>query len=224
MTFRIFLETSARVFVYNGGVHTAGALPAVGPFVLVFGLVCGFLFMYLNTRLGLIRLFYDIENLLSGSEKLGSTEQRAVKAIAERGDGQRSFLQQQFTAKRSLTVQDALNLMFNLLYKDDPARVVETGARLSNTDAVNRPDYWLYLAAAFGQQLHHLEKGTDDWKSARVNAIDCAGRAVALDPAYKDRLWHISEPGGSDDDLAPLRDDREFLRLVGRPLPDTSQT
>ncbi len=219
LMFRGFLASTARVFVETNGVHSAGALPAVGPVVLVFGIVCGFIYMYLNTRLVLIKLFFAIEGLLTRGEALPGSEQRAVKAIIRGQDNVGSFLQRQFSEKKTITVQDTLNSMMDILYKSDPERVIQLGAQLSNTAATNRPDYWYYLAAAFGQKLHSLEKDSPDWVSARDNALDCAGRAVALDGAYRDRLWSISDPSGPDNDMAPLRDDGAFRRLVGRPLP-----
>ena len=54
--FRDFLQSSATVF-HEGGKASAGVLPAVGPIMLVFGAVCGFVYMYLNTRLVLVKLF-----------------------------------------------------------------------------------------------------------------------------------------------------------------------
>lgn len=215
LMFREFL-TGATVFRDQAGNATAGALPIVGPIVLVFGVACGFLYMYLNTRLVLVRLFQAIEDLLSGGHKLSASEQRAVKAIVTAGDGVGDFIRQQFTVRRSPTIEDALNLMFDLLYKSNPDRVIEIGTELSNTDAVHRPDYWFYLAAAFGQKLHRLDSDSDEWRSARDNALDCARRAVGLDPHYRERLWRISDRKSTDNDLAPLRDDPEFLRIIGR--------
>lgn len=212
--FRNFLEANARVFTTANGQLTAGALPAIGPIVLVFGAACGFLYMYLNTRLVLVLMFHAVETRLAG--KLGATAQRAVRAVINDSSTLSNFIQQQYSAKRSLTVQDAISLMFDLLYKDDPGRVIELGAQLSGTEAVNRADYWFYLAAAFGQRLHGLKKVSDEWQSNRDNALDCARRAVAIDSSYRQRLWRISDARSSDNDLAPLRDDPEFIRIVGQ--------
>jgi hypothetical protein len=106
--------------------------------------------------------------------------------------------------------------MFDLLYKSDPQKVVDLGGQLTGTDAIRRADYWFYLAAAFGQLLHRLQRDTAEWTSARDNALDCARRAVSIDDSYRNRLWNISDPDSSDNDLAPLRDDPEFRRIVGR--------
>ena len=127
-----------------------------------------------------------------------------------------SFVGMQFRAKDRLTVDDALSLMYSMLYQEDPDKVIDFAAQLSTGDAVKRPDYWFYLATAFGQKLRHFERGSAEWQSARDNALDSARRAVAIDPLYRQRLWTISEPDGFDDDLAPLRDDADFRALVGR--------
>jgi hypothetical protein len=216
LQFRQFLATSALVFPTSAGGRTAGVLPAIGPVILIFGLACGFLFMYLNTRLVLVRMFQAVEILISG-EKLSSAAARTVLAFERQTTPGFSFVAQQLESKRRPTVEDALNLMFDLLYKSEPDRIIELGGQLSNTAAVKRPDYWFYLAAAFGQKLHGADRTSDEWNSARDNALDCARRAVALDASYRERLWTISNPSGPDDDLAPLRDDPEFRRIVGRP-------
>jgi hypothetical protein len=214
--FRLFLESSARVFPVAGGAPTAGSLPAVGPVVLILGIGAGFLFMYLNTRLVLVRLFHAIEVDLS-REELPPSEQRAVQAIARDAEAAGSAVAKKAASGGPVTVEDALGLMFDLLYKGDPDRVLELAARLSNTDAVNRPDYWFYQAAALGQKLHGLERDTPEWASTREKALDAARRAIVLSPSYRERLWRISDPQSTDNDLAPLRDDDEFRRLVGQP-------
>ncbi|HEX4736804.1 MAG TPA: hypothetical protein VH331_04495 [Allosphingosinicella sp.] len=214
LMFRDFLQSTATVF-HEGGKASAGVLPAVGPIVLVFGAVCGFLYMYLNTRLVLVKLFAAIEKFLSTDTALPEPQQRAVAAFAHREDGE-SFVQKAMTAKKNVTVEDALNLMFDMLYKGNPEAIIDLGTQLSTTDAVRRPDYWFYLAAAFGQRLHRTDLSDSERLSARDNALDCARRAVAIDPSYRNRLWSISDPQSSDDDLAPLRNDPEFLRIVGR--------
>jgi hypothetical protein len=216
--FRQFLAATALVFVDAAGRPSAGVLPAVGPILLIFGAASGFLYMYLNTRLVLVRMFNLIERVLANDERLPAAQERAVKAFARDEEAGDSFVKQQFATKKSLTIDDALSLMFDLLYKSQPQTVIDLGAQLSATEAVNRPDYWYYLAAAFGQKLHHTTKGSTEWISARDNALDCARRAVALNIGYRDRLWAISNPDSFDNDLAPLRDDLEFRRIVGRPL------
>lgn len=214
LQFRSFLDQSARVIRAPDGSLNAGSLPTIGPVVLIFGAAAGFLFMYLNTRLVLVRLFQTIEVDLSG-EELPAPEQRAIQAIVRGAEVSDSTAAQKLAIGLPVTIEDSLNLMLDLLYNSDPDRVIELADRLANTDAVNRPDYWFYLAAAFGQKLHSQE-GKPEWQSTRDQALDAARRAVALDPAYRDRLWRLTNWQSVDNDLAPLRDDVDFRRLVGR--------
>jgi len=216
LAFRLFLASSARVFPGPGGQMNAGVLPAIGPIILVFGAASGFLFMYLSTRLVLVRMFDAVERSISGEDDLPSSEQRTLRAYARADGPSLSFVGGLLSTKQKLTVGDALNLMLDLLYKGDPDRVISLGAELSGTEAVNRADYWFYLAAAFGQKMQTVPEESEEWASARDNALDCARRAVALNAAYRERLWAISDPDGHDDDLKALRNDPEFLRIVGR--------
>jgi hypothetical protein len=172
--------------------------------------------MYLNTRLVLVRLFNSVEDWLSGGGKLPPQQQRALKAFVSAESKEGNFVSRQVESKGALTVEDALSLMFDLLYKGDPDKVINLAATISNSEAARRPDYWFYLAAAFGQKLHSAAIGSDEWTTARDNALDAARRAVTLNATYRDRLWRISDPTSSDNDLAPLRNDRTFLRIVGR--------
>ena len=212
--FRDFLGTYGAVA--NGNTVSAGLLPAVGPIILIFGAVTGFLFMYLNTRLVLVLLFNAIERLLDG--QLPSATTRAISHTVKNTTRLGSFRKTAFGAKPRTTIDDALALMLDLLYRDAPGEVVEIGATLSNSAATARADYWFYLAAAFGQLMKKAKRDTPEWNDARDNALDCAQRAVAIAPLYRNRLWSISDPGNEngDTDLSELRDDPTFLRIVGQ--------
>ena len=225
LAFRTLLEEHAAVFGPETA-RTAGVVPVVGCVMVIFGAVCGFLYMYLNTRLVLTKMFDRAEDELLRSPVLSSAARIAVTQISQSasGGGVQSFVQSVGLAKRDLTVKDALDRMLDLLYKPDPKAVIDIGATLANTPARDDGRYWFYLAAAFGQQEKAASE-TDDSEariSARDNLLDCARRAVIIDPAFKDRLWAISTPGGVDDDLSGLRDDPQFLRIVGR-SPDGSR-
>lgn len=216
VSFEDFLATHALVFHPAKGAPTAGVLPAVGPIILIFGAVCGFLYMYLSTRLVLIRLFYAIEKFISGGDRLGGDASRTLQSVIRGEDRLGHFVQEQLQQKGRVTVDDALEIMLDLLYKDAPDRVIEIGASLNGSTAPQKPDYWLYMAAAFGQKMAASDHGSNDWMSNRDNALDCARRSVALDPAYRQRLWLISNPDSTDNDLAPLHDDPTFQRIVGQ--------
>jgi len=117
----------------------------------------------------------------------------------------------------TLSNDEALEVMFALLYEPGGySRVIQMSGELSRTPIVKRADYWFYLAAAFGQQMHHSVEDSDQWRSARDNALDAAQRAVRIDKSFRDRLWQISNPHSTDNDLALLRDNPDFRRLVGR--------
>lgn len=220
--FREFLGEEARVFVVNG-VPSAGVIPAVGPILLIIGAVCGFLFMYLNTRLILIKLFYQIERVLYGfsDEALDASEVKAVQATAAaaataRG-GVSNFLSQIVASQKKMSVADALGVMLDALYQPDGHRtVIKLAGDLANSAAVRRADYWYYLAAAFGQQHQEAAARGDReaMQSARDNALDAARRAVAIDPAYRARLRELTNEGSIDNDLSSLSDDPELARLL----------
>ncbi|GAA0644344.1 hypothetical protein [Brevundimonas lenta] len=214
--FRLFLQSEATVFHPVGGVANAGLIPVIGPVILIFGLACGFLYMYLNTRLVLIRLFKSVEDILQSEPGEVLPAEARAQVNRETGTGGAGgFIARNIGSKSKPTTRDALKLMFDLLYKEDPDAVIRLGGSLSQTSAVNDPDYWYYLAAAFGQKLNAAETDAER-DSARDNALDCARRAVALDGEYRELLWSISDPEAYEDDLSGLRENRDFLRLVGR--------
>lgn len=208
--FSQFLATGAKVFGPSSA-PTAGVLPAIGPFVLVFGTISGFMLMYLHTRLVLVRKFNQTE-----ADLLGRVERAAVLDAVHKIDGENSFVLSQVTASDATSVEDALEVMFEALYRPEGYReVIELAGKLSNSAATKRADYWFYLAAAFGQKMKAASEPGEK-QSARDNALDAARRAVKIDPAYRARLWAISNPEGSDDDLSELRDDPAFRKIVKR--------
>lgn len=123
---------------------------------------------------------------------------------------------QHLSTAKTLRNDDALEVMFELLYEPGGyQRVIQMSGELSRTAITKRADYWFYLAAAFGQQMHHTAEGSEDRMSARDNAIDAARRAVHTDKSFRARLWAISNPNSTDNDLALLRDDSDFRQLAG---------
>jgi hypothetical protein len=217
--FRLFLHDTAKVFpdVHGGN---AGALPAVGPMILVFGLVLGFLFVYLYTRIIISTLLNKVEEELQ-SQTLTGKAAIAVRTLANTVPGiaeNPSLMSLSQGDKPS--VYEGIELMGSLLYQLGRYQdVIELSGKLSNTPATRRPEYWLYTAAAFGQKHHALkESGATkaELMSARDNTLDCARRAVKIDSEMKMRLWFISDPNGDDDDLADFRDDEEFLKIIGK--------
>ncbi|HYD36633.1 MAG TPA: hypothetical protein VEA60_03410 [Allosphingosinicella sp.] len=244
--FRTFLAEAATVYD-EGGKATAGVLPAVGPFILVLGAASGFLFMYLLTRLVLVGFFRKSEDLLSGravaairnavakaqaspeasesedgTDPTGTSEPKMEPPSAKDKPSDVSNPVTEATLLRAsqattLSNEDALEVMFELLYKAGGyRRVIQMAGELSRTAISKRAEYWFYLAAAFGQQMHHTPENSEERLSARDNALDAARRAVRIDRSFRDRLWAISNPDGPDNDLSLLRDDEKFRQLVGR--------
>ena len=217
--FRVFLHDTAKVFPDAQG-GNAGVLPSVGPMILLFGLILGFLFLYLYTRIIISALLNKVEHELQ-SETLSGEAADAVRGFATTVPGiSESPSLMSLSRSEEPSVYEGIELMGSLLYQ--PGRyqdVIKLSGKLSNTPAAQRAEYWLYSAAAFGQKYHDLKTSgasETDLVSARDNALDCARRAVRIDPSMKTRLWFISDPNGDDDDLADFRDDQEFLKIVGK--------
>jgi hypothetical protein len=196
------------------------ALVTAGPILLIASAVAGFLFMYLYTRLLLTPVFNDVEVELDSL-----TPDASAKLISlQTPKGVRGAAPQ--STDPPLSVEAALQLMFAALYEDPPAgyeKAINISGVLSNSTAVQRADYWFYMAAAFGQKLNHLfgkklpdvlQDLTADQHSALDNAIDAAQRAVRIDPAYKARLISISHAGTLDDDLQLVALDPRWTGIV----------
>lgn len=227
VAFRDFVTTS----VAAGG-PALSVLPGIAPMILVIGAILGFLVMYLYTRVELTRLFHqtemdnaglspDAQRAVASAIKLveAQTQQDGGAAFVPAAIKSASLIAPVSAASTTVGVEDALNVMFDLLYRPEGyRRVLALASSLAGTPAVTRPDYWFYLAAAAGQQhaatLARSGRDSVEAQDARSTALDAAGRAVRLDPGYRQRLWMISSPEGPDNDLATLRDDPEFLKLA----------
>lgn len=203
----------------------AGMLPAVGPMILVFGLVIGFLFLYLYTRLILVSLFNQLEyELLKGGDPdqnlQNDVASKAVVAAAQAldTDNENPALKGLVT-NDDPSVNDSLSVMFNMLYQPGKFQdVINLSGSLSSTPAVKKAEYWFFTAAAFGQKYSALKDANgseQDLITARDNALDCARRAVDIDASYRARLWNISDPNSIDNDLAAFRSDPTFLAVTG---------
>jgi hypothetical protein len=231
---RAFSESLAqRATVFqgpSGWPASAGMIPTIGPLLLMVGVVVGFFLAYLMTRLILAPLFNDVERDLGpqpmdpGRALLkdeGTKE--AVKSAASLLDANiENPALKTISVAATPSVDQSIAVMFNLLYRPNGYQeVIDLGGKLSNTPAVKKADYWFLLAAAFGQKHKELVKAKaadNDTMSARDNALDCAQRAVEIDPTYRARLWAISKPGALDDDLSDFRNDPKFRAIVGIPM------
>jgi hypothetical protein len=223
LRFRLFINDTAKVFPGGEKCSTAcsaGFLPSVAPLILIFGLIIGFLFLYLYTRLIIVGMLNSVEGHLQ--EPMPTTAAHTFNSLVNTLPGATENVKFAVSASGGApSVGQGLEMMGSLLYK--PGRhqdVINLAGQLSNTYASNRPEYWLYLAAAFGQKHHALgqEPGAteENLQSARDNAFDAARRAIQIDPSMRERLWAISDPDGEDDDLADFRSDPEFLKITGK--------
>lgn len=214
VAFRDFLSSYAKVFTDDHGSHNAGILPAIGPVILVLGAVLGFLFMYLNTRLILIRFFNDVEIILSG-EKLGRGESNEIRNTLGDLGPTGNFVQKALSRRPNLSVQDALDAMRVALYRTDGYKsAIKAGETLANSSAVRSAWYWYLMAAAFGQQYRYSKEATEK-TSAKDNAFDAARQAIALNASYRAGLKSLTDPKKTDDDLAELyRDDSRLKKLL----------
>lgn len=223
--FSEFLAKSALVFPGASGMApSAGALPAVGPMILIFGVVTGFLCVYVYTRVILSGLFNQAERDLTiaperaqvSAKVAGAVVQEARALSAQTTDPELSAL----ANAKTVSVGDALSIMFNLLYEPQGyLKVIKMAADLEQSPAAQSPQYWYYLAAAHGQQHREAREGGADptaLAKARLAALKAARQAVALDRSYADRLLAIADPNDVDNDLADFRDDPEFRRITRR--------
>jgi hypothetical protein len=179
------------------------------------------------TRIIITLLFHQVEGDLQ--QPLPRLIANDVKVLAKTlpGIGE-NFALKSLASNEEPSVLETIELMGSLLYQ--PGRyqdVIDLGGKLSVTQATQRAEYWLYLAAAFGQKYHALKltgsASQEELESVKENVMDCTRRAIRIDPSMRARLWFISDPDGDDGDLADFGDDREFLRLVGKGAKTGSQ-
>jgi len=186
--------------------------------LLVSGLTVGFVYFYVFTRVVISPKFLVIENQFDSEGPIPVVkEEQAVAKIKEVADKLpiSNRVTRAVATATAPSVDDALAVMFDALYQPNGyIDVLEMGDALKFTDAVNRPDYWFYLAAALGQQLK-VTTG-EKQEEVRKQALGAAREAVKLSPSYRARLWQISTPDSVDDDLSALRNDDEFLSIVQR--------
>lgn len=197
-----------------GGFANATALTVAGPLLLVFSVAIGFVLMYLNTRVNLVRLLDAAERVIGG------LDEDVTRLVKEAAGGLEGLAAEAAVKSPNLSVQESLGVMFALLYHPKGyEKVISIGRSLLATpDAIREPSFWLYLAAAYGQQYSSYalegEQGQNR-ATSRHNMLDAARRATQLDSGYKYRLWRLTDENSTDNDLAPFRNDQEFLEIVG---------
>jgi hypothetical protein len=222
--FSDFVRTNAAVFPgVNGQPASAGVLPMVAPLLLAFGVISGFLFFYLYTRLALSPLFLEVEDILARE-----VEQEAVEAQAEEGfrtaaaslaDAWEDPVMRQVAAAPTISVGESLNVITSALYEEGGHdRAIALGYSLASTAATELARYWFLMAAAFGQRHHALLNRPDVPKSelavARRSALNAVKEALKRDPRMKATLASMLEPDATDNDLQDFREDDEFRALL----------
>lgn len=225
--FRVFISANAKVFSSNDALSSAGVLPAIGPMILIFGIVLGFIGAYLYTRIILSGSFNkvekDLNNVIVEKEQVsGSARDVLVDAAKALAPLSSDPTIQKIADSSKTSVADGLDVMLTLLYQlNGYKRVIDLAGEFSGTPLVHSGEYWFYLAAAYGQQHRALRDSgavDRDLVSSRENMMDAARRAIEIDRSFIGRLWAISDPGSTDNDLSDFRDDADFRRLVRRPI------
>ncbi|KRB60268.1 hypothetical protein ASE04_24670 [Rhizobium sp. Root708] len=198
----------------------ATTLPAVSPFLLVSGLVAGFIFFYLYTRIYLSPLFQYAEKVLRdpGEALLQVGVPKVREAAARLADiaGGPSLA---YTSTASeISIDDSLEVIFSLLYREGGyAEAIDIGNTLAETPAANLARYWYLMAAAYGQKHHELliaGATTRELRQARNAVLSAARRAVQLNHNYKFRLLELTDPENDDNDLQDFASDKEFQQIV----------
>lgn len=219
--FSDFLDHKARVFLV-GGRPDSGVLPVIGPFLLVCGLVSGFIFLYLYTRLYLSPLFQRVEEILFsdelGMERLDTAVPEFQDAAASLAVDSDNVSMAYTSAAHEISIDDSLNVIQNLLYETGSYnRAITLGNKLVTTSAVKIARYWFLMAAAYGQKHHALKTGGASEKEillARRAVLDAARKAVRLNSLFRTKLNDLTDANSYDNDLQDFAGDPDFLRIV----------
>jgi hypothetical protein len=218
--FSKFLSSNARVFDVEGKA-SAGVLPAIGPFLLVCGLVSGFIFFYIYTRIYLSMLFQRVEDLFAdepGAARLDNALPEFKDAAASLARNPSNAFMAYASTASEISVNDSLYIIQNLLYRPDGYLVaIELGNKLTQTPAVKMARYWFLMAAAYGQRHHMMveqQLPELDRVPVRGAVLDAARKAAQLDPAFKQSLRALTRVNTIDNDLQDFATDPDFLQIV----------
>lgn len=201
-------------------IRSTPAVAAAGPFILIVGLVGGFVFLYLYTRLYLSPLFLHVERLISriGEEEVPNQEERIRSLARELADKTGASIMRYIANVDKISLDHTMHVLSALLYEDDGYQtVLEIGADLDDTVAAEMARFWYIVAAANGQRHHHLlQANAPETERAQAHkaVIDASRKAVALDGSYKRWLGELADPNANDNDLQDFAKDPEFKKLV----------
>lgn len=195
-------------------------LVLVGPFLLILGLTFGFICGFLFTQIRLVKYINDREKQIeTGKENLDTfSADKIDKTLNEIDEKQIKNINVKNNWKVDKSINSSLDVMEELLYQPNAVdKVLEISGQLSITSAVNLPRYWVLTACAYGQKLNKYsktDKSSNDYQSARDNALDCIKRAVRIEPKTASWILSLSNPSNVDNDLKALYDDPDFHRIV----------
>jgi len=215
--FRNFLNEFAIVYPDAPPTLRAGLLPAIGPMLLMTGIALGFVYFYVFTRVVIAPKFDEVEGVLETGRPVISGE-KAVATLKEVAHELPldTIATRNVVTSNAPTIDDSLSVMFEALYQPSGYKnALRIAEALRGTEAIKRPDYWLFVAAARGQE-YKVADTPEGKAAARLAVMDASRRAVELNASYRARLWVIADPEGQDDDLADFRADPEFLQIVGK--------
>ena len=216
VSFRVFLATTAVLYPDRPPEMRAGTLPTIGPMLLIAGLILGFVYFYVFTRVIIAPKFDDTEREMDRPDRVTSKHAaETIKTVAQ-GLPMETAATRNVAAAAAPSVADSLNVMFDALYQPGGYRdAIRVGDALLGSEAVKRAEYWFYLAAAWGQ-AYSAATTDEERANAKGKVFDAARKAIDIAPSYRSRLWSISDPANYDNDLGAFRTDEEFLRIVGR--------
>lgn len=201
--------------------HNFKTVAAVGPFILIVGLVGGFVFLYLYTRLYLSPLFLQVEKLISrlGQEEVPTQEERIREIARELAEKTGASILRYIANVDRITLDHTMHVLSALLYEDEGyLTVLDIGEDLADTVAGEMPRFWYLMAAANGQRHHQLlEAGAPAPEQAKAHkaVLEAVQKAVDLDPSFKRRLADLAQPTARDNDLQDFASDRRFRKIVG---------
>lgn len=214
--FRDFLATTAIVEPGRPAGQQAGMLPTIGPMLLIAGLMIGFVYFYVFTRVVIAPRFDDTERDMERPDRVTSRQAAEVIKTVAQGLPMESAATRNVAAPGAPSVADSLGVMFDALYQSGGYRdAIRVGEALRSSEAVNRAEYWFYLAAAWGQ-AYSDSQSAEDKAGAKAEVFAASRKAIQIAPSYRSRLWSISDPENYDNDLGAFRTDEEFLKIVGR--------
>ncbi len=206
-----------NVAVTGNGTST---LPAIGPFLLISGLVAGFIFFYLYTRIYLSPLFQYAERVLSnfGGLKLEAGVPKVQKAAAGLAEARKNPSMKYTSTASEISIDDSLDVIFNLLYEPEGyLQAIDIGNKLAGTPAAKIAQYWYLMAAAYGQKHHALLLSgapVQELRQARNVVLGACRKAVQLNFNYKARLMSLTNPDSDNNDLQDFEVDNDFLQIV----------